>query len=176
MDIDKFQAMLAEMLDELPEPFFEELHGGVIVSPRCKENPHSRGGDLYILGEYHRSHAMGNQIVIYYGSFMRLYGKAAEQTFERELRAVLGTNSAIIWKTVRASAGWKSKMKGSCANTWKCALAAYTFAIKMGSLRVFAGNREKAGHALPTISLLLRPYFARVILNFGRNQLTEWHF
>ncbi|HIS91612.1 MAG TPA: metallopeptidase family protein [Candidatus Alectryocaccomicrobium excrementavium] len=89
MDIDKFQAMLAEMLDELPEPFFEELHGGVIVSPRCKENPHSRGGDLYILGEYHRSHAMGNQIVIYYGSFMRLYGKAAEQTFERELRAVL---------------------------------------------------------------------------------------
>lgn len=89
MDIDKFQAMLAEMLDELPEPFFEELHGGVIVSPRCKENPHSRGGDLYILGEYHRSHAMGNQIVIYYGSFMRLYGKAAGQTFERELRAVL---------------------------------------------------------------------------------------
>ena len=89
MDIDKFQAMLAELLDELPEPFFEELHGGVIVSPRCKENPHSRGGDLYILGEYHRSHAMGNQIVIYYGSFMRLYGKAAEQTFERELRAVL---------------------------------------------------------------------------------------
>lgn len=89
MDIDKFQAMLAEMLDELPEPFFEELHGGVIVSPRCKENPHSQGGDLYILGEYHRSHAMGNQIVIYYGSFMRLYGKAAEQTFERELRAVL---------------------------------------------------------------------------------------
>lgn len=89
MDIDKFQAMLAEMLDELPEPFFEELHGGVIVSLRCKENPHSRGGDLYILGEYHRSHAMGNQIVIYYGSFMRLYGKAAEQTFERELRAVL---------------------------------------------------------------------------------------
>ena len=89
MDIDKFQAMLAEMLDELPEPFFEELHGGVIVSPRCKENPHSRGGDLYILGEYHRSHAMGNQIVIYYGSFMRLYGKAAEQTFESELRAVL---------------------------------------------------------------------------------------
>lgn len=89
MDIDKFQAMLAEMLDELPEPFFEELHGGVIVSPRCKENPHSRGGDLYILGEYHHSHAMGNQIVIYYGSFMRLYGKAAGQTFERELRAVL---------------------------------------------------------------------------------------
>ena len=32
---------------------------------------------------------MGNQIVIYYGSFMRLYGKAAGQTFERELRAVL---------------------------------------------------------------------------------------
>lgn len=168
MDIDKFQAMLAEMLDELPEPFFEELHGGVIVSPRCKENPHSQGGDLYILGEYHHSHAMGNQIVIYYGSFMRLYGKAAEQTFERELRAVLRHEFRHHMENRAGERGWKSKMKGSCANTWKCALAAYTFAIKMGSLRVFAGNREKAGHALLPYPFAA-PIFCARHFKFWRN-------
>lgn len=89
MDIREFQELLGDMLDELPEPFFDELNGGVIVSPRAKENPHSQGGDLYILGEYHRSYAMGNQIVIYYGSFMRLYGNAPAQKLEDELRAVL---------------------------------------------------------------------------------------
>ena len=51
MDIREFQELLGDMLDELPEPFFDELNGGVIVSPHAKENPHSQGGDLYILGE-----------------------------------------------------------------------------------------------------------------------------
>ena len=32
---------------------------------------------------------MGNQIVIYYGSFMRLYSNAPAQKLESELRAVL---------------------------------------------------------------------------------------
>ena len=59
MDIREFQELLGDMLDELPEPFFDELNGGVIVSPRAKENPHSQGGDLYILGEYHRSSRYG---------------------------------------------------------------------------------------------------------------------
>ena len=34
MDIREFQELLGDMLDELPEPFFDELNGGVIVSPR----------------------------------------------------------------------------------------------------------------------------------------------
>ena len=36
MDIREFQELLGDMLDELPEPFFDELNGGVIVSPHAK--------------------------------------------------------------------------------------------------------------------------------------------
>ena len=110
MDIREFQELLGDMLDELPEPFFDELNGGVIVSPHAKENPHSQGGDLYILGEYHRSYAMGNQIVIYYGSFMRLYGNAPAQKLEnragerdleiedeRWLREYLDMRACRVW-------------------------------------------------------------------------------
>ena len=67
--------MLDEVADELPEDFYHELNGGIILLPESKM--HHDGGNLYILGEYHNDRTgyggLGRYIAIYYGSFVRLY-------------------------------------------------------------------------------------------------------
>lgn len=88
IDIDRFGELLGELVDELPEEFFDELNLGVRVDPAAKPHPESRGDDLYILGEYETS-PIGNGIVIYYGSFERLYGDLSDPALKKELRATL---------------------------------------------------------------------------------------
>ena len=75
--------MLAE---ELPQEFYRELSGGIILVPEAKQSPH--GPDLLIMGEYVRSQ-MGRMIKIYYGSFERMYRHLDEQALTEQLREVL---------------------------------------------------------------------------------------
>ena len=74
ISIDEMQEMLSELLDELPEPFFAELNGGVSLLPEAKPNPAARADDLYILGEYHSGGFLGRAVFLYYGSFERVFG------------------------------------------------------------------------------------------------------
>ena len=89
MTIDEMHEVLDKLAEELPEVFFKELNGGIVLLPESKESEYSRKKDLYTLGEYHRGGAMGSYIKIYYGSFERLFGHLSDEAMERELRHTL---------------------------------------------------------------------------------------
>lgn len=86
--IDAVEAMLSQIVDEIPGMYFEQLNGGVILLEACKEHPESQG-DLYIMGEYCNRRDLGRNIGIYYGSFMRVYGNAPEALLRLKLRESL---------------------------------------------------------------------------------------
>jgi len=83
--IEAVDAMLAQIADEIPAMFFEQLNGGILLQEECKQHPQSRG-DLYIMGEYCNRHDLGRHINIYYGSFMRVYAGAPAEVLCRALR------------------------------------------------------------------------------------------
>ena len=89
MTIDEMQDVLDELAEELPEVFFKELNGGIVLLPQAKESEYSRSNDLYTLGEYHHGGAMGNYIKIYYGSFERLYSYLNDEQMKVQLRKTL---------------------------------------------------------------------------------------
>ena len=83
------EKMLDELARELPEDFYRELSGGIILVPEAKKSPVKGADGLSILGEYHRNSNLGRYIVIYYGSFMRVYGHLNQDAFKNELRKTL---------------------------------------------------------------------------------------
>jgi len=89
MTIDEMQDVLDELAEELPEVFFKELNGGIVLLPQAKESEYSRQSDLYTLGEYHHGGAMGNYIKIYYGSFERLFSYLNDEQMKVQLRKTL---------------------------------------------------------------------------------------
>ena len=74
MEYNRFQEILQEEAEKIPEKFSEGLNGGVIISEETKLSPYAQNNDLYIAGQYLHSYQMGKQIVIYYGSMMRFIG------------------------------------------------------------------------------------------------------
>jgi len=85
--IDDVQEMLNEIAGGLPADFFKELNGGIVLLEACK--PHPQGSGLYIMGEYHRRRDMGRQILMYYGSFMRVFAHAPAHVLQGQLRKTL---------------------------------------------------------------------------------------
>jgi hypothetical protein len=83
------QEMLDQLAMELPQKFYEELNGGILLLPDRKMSPEAIDDDLYTLGEYHYSHSMGRYIVMYYGSFEALYGGASKDELMGRLRSTL---------------------------------------------------------------------------------------
>ena len=78
--------MLEDIIDETPELLFKGLTGGVILSEEAKLHPDSVWPKrLYIMGEY-QTGVVGSRIVIYYGSFMVVYGSLDRQEFREKLR------------------------------------------------------------------------------------------
>ena len=86
MNIDRFSEMLNEIAGEMPEEFFEELNGGIVLKEERKLHPQSRNEELCILGEYHRDKYLGRFITIYYGSFMQVYGYMTEEALRKRVR------------------------------------------------------------------------------------------
>ena len=87
--IDEVENMLDEIAAELPQEFYRELNGGIILLPEVKLNPAGRNNDLYIMGEYHRGGGLGRYIVIYYGSFERVYGHLEREALKKRLAHTL---------------------------------------------------------------------------------------
>ncbi len=86
--IEEYRKILSELLDELPEEFFRELSGGVIVSEAAVIPDYARGDDLYTMGQYQVLSGM-RQIVMFKGSFDRVYPHADEAEARKLLRGIL---------------------------------------------------------------------------------------
>ncbi len=89
IDIDEVEKILEELASELPREFYKELNGGILLLPQVKRNPVGQSDDLYVMGEYHRGGSMGRYIVIYYGSFERLYGHLGRNALKKKLAHTL---------------------------------------------------------------------------------------
>jgi hypothetical protein len=88
ISIEAYSRILSQLLDELPPEFFRQLSGGVIVSEAAPIPDYARAGDLYTLGEYRQAHGL-RQIVMFKGSFDRVYPQAGEAEARRLLRGIL---------------------------------------------------------------------------------------
>ena len=66
---------MEEVAATIPDELLRDLNGGIIVLPEIKYHPMAKTGDLYIMGEYHvHIPGLGRYIVLYYGSFERVFG------------------------------------------------------------------------------------------------------
>ena len=84
LDIDQFTRILEAAASELPEVIYKDLNLGIGVVEGHKRNPHTASGvPAYILGEYRASHAMGRGIVLFYGSFLKVYPDLADDAMGR---------------------------------------------------------------------------------------------
>lgn len=88
IDLDRFFQLVSEVCDNLPDELFDDLHYGVHVVEDLKISPHARADDLIIMGEYQASR-YGNRIVIYYGSFERMYPFLDEEALKEVIHSVV---------------------------------------------------------------------------------------
>ena len=85
---EEYQEIISELMDKLPEAFFRELTGGVILSEALVIPDYARGNDLYTLGQYQVCYGL-RQIVMFKGSFDRLYPQVDAEKAREILRGVL---------------------------------------------------------------------------------------
>ena len=86
--LEAYKRIVTELMDELPEEFFRELNGGVIVSEALAIPDYARGNDIATLGQYLVYSGM-RQIVMFKGSFDRIHPWAGEEEAREILRGVL---------------------------------------------------------------------------------------
>ena len=74
MEYDRFQEILQEEAEKIPEKFYEGLNGGVIISEETKLSPYAQNNDLYIAGQYLHSYQMktDRNLLWKYDAFIRL--------------------------------------------------------------------------------------------------------
>jgi len=85
---EEYKAIVSDLLDELPEAFFRKLTGGVILSEALVVPDYARDDDLYTLGQYQVCYGL-RQIVLFKGSFDRLYPHVGVEEAKEILRGVL---------------------------------------------------------------------------------------
>ena len=88
ISLQEYKRIIQELLDELPEAFFRELSGGVIVSEATVVPDYARHNDLCTMGLYQTAYGM-RQIVMYKGSFDRVYPTADAARAKELLRGIL---------------------------------------------------------------------------------------
>ena len=88
ISMEEYRRIVAELMDELPEEFFRKLTGGVIVSEAVVIPDYARGNDLYTMGQY-QFYSGIRQVVMFKGSFDRVYPNAGPAEAREILRGVL---------------------------------------------------------------------------------------
>ena len=88
MSIDEYRKIISDLQDELPEEFFRDLNGGVIVSEAMVIPDYARGNDLYTMGQYQVFSGI-RQIIMFKGSFDRVYPHADAEEARKILRGIL---------------------------------------------------------------------------------------
>ena len=86
--MEEYKKIVSELLDELPEEFFRDLSGGVIVSNALVIPDYAQENDLYTLGLY-KVFSGVRQIVMFKGSFDQAYPQADADEARSILRGVL---------------------------------------------------------------------------------------
>ena len=85
----RFEQIVRDLSGELPDVFFHDLDGGIRVTKIDKIHPATIEDNLYILGEYQVRYPIGRSIIIYYGSFEKMYHHLDEYHLIKEIRHVL---------------------------------------------------------------------------------------
>ena len=88
LSMEEYRGIVSQLLDELPEAFFRELNGGVILSDNVEIPPYALKNDLYVMGKYLQYSGI-RQIALYKGSFDRVYPHANADQARDILRGVL---------------------------------------------------------------------------------------
>lgn len=88
LTLEEYKGIVSELMDELPEEFYRDLNGGVIVSEALAIPDYARGGDLFTMGQYLVCAGM-RQIVLFKGSFDRVYPGAGPDEAKVLLRGIL---------------------------------------------------------------------------------------
>ena len=88
MSIDEYRKIISDLQDELPEEFFRDLNGGVIVTEARVIPDYARGNDLYTMGQYQVFSGI-RQIIMFKGSFDRVYPHADAEEARKILRGIL---------------------------------------------------------------------------------------
>ena len=88
LSMEEYKKVVSELMDELPAEFFRELTGGVIVSEALVIPDYAQAGDLYTMGQY-QVYSGVRQIVMFKGSFDRLYPLATVAEARKILRGIL---------------------------------------------------------------------------------------
>ena len=88
ISLEEYKRIVSELMDELPEEFYRDLNGGVIVSEAVAIPDYARGNDLYAMGQYLIYSGM-RQIVMFKGSFDRVYPLADGEEARNLLRGIL---------------------------------------------------------------------------------------
>ena len=84
----EFEDILNELYDELPEGILDHLNGGILIDDNICYHPLAVNNELICLGVYRRN-ILGNSIVMYYGSFMELFGDLPHDEFKEKIRHTL---------------------------------------------------------------------------------------
>lgn len=77
------------MVDRIPPPLLEGLNGGITIRRHAHRRPDDPPG-VHLLGEYVSDESIGCLIILYYGSFRRLFRGEPPELWEAEL-----------WETLR---------------------------------------------------------------------------
>ncbi|MBP5168733.1 MAG: hypothetical protein ILP14_05960 [Oscillospiraceae bacterium] len=88
ISLEEYRSIISELMDELPEEFFRELSGGVIVSEALVIPDYARGNDLFTMGQY-QIYSGVRQIVLFKGSFDRAYPYVDVTEARKLLRGIL---------------------------------------------------------------------------------------
>lgn len=89
LSVEEYKKIISELMDELPEEFFLKLTGGVVVSEAMVIPDYSRADDpIYTMGQYQFSAGI-RQIVMFKGSFDRVYPQAGAEEARLILRGIL---------------------------------------------------------------------------------------
>ena len=79
---------LDEIAQQFPEAFYEELDGGIQLEEAELPDPAFPPGEMYIMGEYCHD-MLGRYILLYYGSFVRLFQEEDEKVWKEEIFATV---------------------------------------------------------------------------------------
>ena len=85
---EQYNSIISELLDELPEEFFRELSGGVIISEALVIPDYAKNNDLFTMGQY-QIYSGVRQIVMFRGSFNRAHPNVDLSEAKDLLREIL---------------------------------------------------------------------------------------
>ena len=88
ISIEEYRQIVSALMDEMPEEFYKDLTGGVVVSEAVVVPNYARSNDRFTLGQYQISAGI-RQIIMFKGSFDCAYPNADTAETKKLLRGIL---------------------------------------------------------------------------------------